>query len=454
VGVAGYGLYRGGTRVDTSSSTSGIFSGLTCNTSYTLAVDAYDAAGNRSAQTVVMVSTTACPDTSAPSSPTGLAASNVTQTGLTVTWNASTDNVGVTGYDVYRGGTKVATVTSTSSAQSGLVCGTSYSFGVVARDAAGNSSSQASSQASTSACSTSPPPSTYFAGSSPWNTPIGQAVVAAQSSQWINTLYNNIGEIDVNQSAWTPGIFYADASTPRKTVPLDEGWTLDDVPIPSNLTPSNDADAYAIIIDTARGRAYEFFSLRPSSTSPSGWWARTADVLRLSGSGFWNGNLGPWGSLSSGMGFLGGLIRKSEIDAGVINHALLCGAPANVIENRSYIGIPPATTSDGTGPAGYMPMGSRLQIDPSLSMSQLPVEPGDAILVRALQQYGCYVGISTGPSMILFGENYLHLPGGVNPYPSSLANGISKELLRYMRVVEGPPAPVYDDRTVFGQPHR
>ena len=80
-----------------------------------------------------MVSTTACPDTTPPSAPTGLAASNVTQTGLTLTWNASTDNVGVTGYDVYRNGTKMATVTSTSSSQTGLACGTSYSFGVVAR---------------------------------------------------------------------------------------------------------------------------------------------------------------------------------------------------------------------------------------------------------------------------------------------------------------------------------
>ena len=90
----------------TSTSTTGIFSGLTCNTNYTLAVDAVDAAGNRSSKTAVMVSTTACPDTQAPSAPSGLAAANVTQTGLTLTWNASSDNVAVTGYDVYRNGTK------------------------------------------------------------------------------------------------------------------------------------------------------------------------------------------------------------------------------------------------------------------------------------------------------------------------------------------------------------
>jgi chitodextrinase len=158
VGVTGYGLYRAGSQVGTTSTTNAIFSGLACNTNYTLAVDAYDAAGNRSSKTTVMVATTACPDTTPPSTPTGLAASNVTQTGLTLTWNASSDNVGVTGYDVYRNGTKMTTVSSTSSSQTGLACGTSYTLGVVARDAAGNSSSQASLQATTSVCSAPPPP--------------------------------------------------------------------------------------------------------------------------------------------------------------------------------------------------------------------------------------------------------------------------------------------------------
>ena len=161
VGVTGYGLFRGGVQQGTASGTTGIFSGLACNTNYTLAVDAYDAAGNHSAKTTLMVSTTACPDTAPPSTPTGLAVSNVSGTGLTLAWTPSTDNVGVSQYDVYRAGTKVATVTSASSVHTGLTCGTSYSLGVVARDAAGNSSGQASTNATTSACSTPPPSGTW-----------------------------------------------------------------------------------------------------------------------------------------------------------------------------------------------------------------------------------------------------------------------------------------------------
>jgi chitodextrinase len=156
VGVAGYGLYRSGALAGTSVSTTWIYTGLTCGTNYTLAVDAYDAAGNRSPKTTVMVSTTSCPDTTPPSQPTGLAASNVSQTGLTLNWNPSTDNVGVTGYDVYRTGTKTATVASTSSAQSGLSCGTAYTFEVVALDASGNRSQPAALNKASAACPPAP----------------------------------------------------------------------------------------------------------------------------------------------------------------------------------------------------------------------------------------------------------------------------------------------------------
>ncbi len=80
-------------------------------------------------------------DTQAPTAPTNLTASNVAETSLDLTWDASTDNVGVTAYDVFEGTTNLGEVTGTSSSITGLVAGTSYSFTVVAKDAAGNVSS-------------------------------------------------------------------------------------------------------------------------------------------------------------------------------------------------------------------------------------------------------------------------------------------------------------------------
>ena len=66
VGVAGYGIYNAGELVNTTAGTTGIVSGLTCGTNYTLAVDAFDATGNSSTKTTVMVSTLPCADTTAP----------------------------------------------------------------------------------------------------------------------------------------------------------------------------------------------------------------------------------------------------------------------------------------------------------------------------------------------------------------------------------------------------
>ncbi len=79
-------------------------------------------------------------DTTAPTKPGPLTSSNVTTTSVKLTWTASTDNVGVTGYDVYQGATKVQTVTAPTATITGLTADTTYSFTVKAFDAAGNQS--------------------------------------------------------------------------------------------------------------------------------------------------------------------------------------------------------------------------------------------------------------------------------------------------------------------------
>ncbi|MGJ6966136.1 glycoside hydrolase family 9 protein [Streptosporangium sp. G11] len=88
-------------------------------------------------------------DTVAPSRPGKPAVSAITGSGATLTWTASTDNTGVTGYDVYRGTTRVATSATTSYALTGLTPSTAYTVHVVARDAAGNSSEASESTAFT-----------------------------------------------------------------------------------------------------------------------------------------------------------------------------------------------------------------------------------------------------------------------------------------------------------------
>src|SRR5437667_2239137 len=77
-------------------------------------------------------------DSIAPTTPTGLAASAVTSTSLTLSWSPATDNVGVTGYRVYVNGTLLLSSSSTSVQVTELLAGGTRSFTVAAFDAAGN----------------------------------------------------------------------------------------------------------------------------------------------------------------------------------------------------------------------------------------------------------------------------------------------------------------------------
>jgi chitodextrinase len=142
VAVTGYEIYLGTTLKGTSATTSFTVTGLTASTAYSVTVKAVDAAGNKSASSTALSVTTNAPaaDTQAPTIPTGLASSNVTTTGFKVTWTASTDNVGVKNYNVYRNGAYIATTGVTNHVFTGLSANTSYVVTVLALDAAKNRS--------------------------------------------------------------------------------------------------------------------------------------------------------------------------------------------------------------------------------------------------------------------------------------------------------------------------
>ncbi|MDQ0792195.1 glycoside hydrolase family 6 protein [Streptomyces sp. B1I3] len=83
-------------------------------------------------------------DTQAPSAPTGVTTTAKTSSSVSLSWTASTDNTGVTGYDVFRNGVKVGSSATTSYTDSGLTASTAYSYTVKAKDAAGNVSAASS----------------------------------------------------------------------------------------------------------------------------------------------------------------------------------------------------------------------------------------------------------------------------------------------------------------------
>jgi chitodextrinase len=184
IGVAAYWIYKGAELVQTTAGTTAIVSGLDCGTSYTLAVDAFDAAGNASPKTATMVSTLACSDTTAPTQPTNLRLVSATPSGAAIAWNPSTDNVAVVGYDVFRAGTKVGTAATPAYTISGLTCGTTYSTGVKAVDAAGNASTQATLSVTTSPCAA---PTGSYPDASNTGVPGGTALAAYTGPSTITT---------------------------------------------------------------------------------------------------------------------------------------------------------------------------------------------------------------------------------------------------------------------------
>ncbi len=165
VGVAGYNLYRNGTLLYTSSLINYNDNSVAPSTSYTYTLQAFDAAGNVSAMSAPATATTlAVPDRTSPSVPTGLQAAAVSDLALNISWQASTDNVAIAGYHVYRGTTANSLsifastpATSFTDSSSSMYPKTTFYYAVTAFDASGNSSAQSATIAATTLPDTNPP---------------------------------------------------------------------------------------------------------------------------------------------------------------------------------------------------------------------------------------------------------------------------------------------------------
>jgi chitodextrinase len=132
-------------------------SGLLSGTTYHYRVHSKNSGGTETISGDFNFSTSnGAPDTTPPSIPAGLTAAAVSSSQISILWTASTDNVGVTGYNIFRAGTKIGTSSSPSYQDSGLAASTSYTYNVSAFDAAGNTSAQSASASATTQAG--PPP--------------------------------------------------------------------------------------------------------------------------------------------------------------------------------------------------------------------------------------------------------------------------------------------------------
>lgn len=296
---------------------------------------------------------------------------------------------------------------------------------------------------------TPPPPlgaHTWWSDASPINTPIG----ANPTVVYPYNLSGYTSGIGINSGGWGVGIF-RDISGVRRTLTAAT-WVMDNVPMPPQwpayydaMALKGDSEKHHVIVDSDRifnvynaSRVYTsctaFGCLRPQTVS----------------SGMWANNLGPWLGRSSGFCSAAGCIIKSELDAGQCNHALAAGWPSASIRN-TYVS--PACTSDGTGASGMPPMGSRIQLDPTLTDAQILAMGITSYwlpVVHAMQTYGAFICESTD-WMTLYAESWND--NGISGLGSGGFYPASGALLQRMRIVSPPPNPIWDDTSVFGQPH-
>jgi Concanavalin A-like lectin/glucanases superfamily len=373
-------------------------------------------------------------DTTAPSAPSGLSAS-AGDSRVTLSWSAASDNVGVSGYDVYRNGVKVGSAADTGYVDSGLTNGTTYSYYVMAYDAAGNKSAASStvsgtprvaSGTGTNGCSSgnvswsngwgsfaglSWPDGCWrpYGDSAPFNTPLpANARLAANSSAVVSTVQSwnqfddpAVGMADTSDD-WSKPIYYSRSSDPLYTIhcnkyscPSIEGTQ---VRIPSNARPAGGGDGHMIVEDQTSGYEYEFWQVQ-TKPLPAGGGAITIST----GGRTRNGVTGADGLNADGnaaqWGLAAGLVRAPELDTGFINHGVFM---VTKCDNNSYVypahGLGRACSSIGVSNTNAPPMGSVFRLDPSYAtdawLQKFP--PWKQAMLRAIRDYGLYFGDTGG----------------------------------------------------------
>jgi len=258
------------------------------------------------------------------------------------------------------------------------------------------------------------------------NTPFGQRIAADArvhpgSSQMISALAS-IGRFNLALENWSVPVYTADARTPRHNVSLTASWSyyrsMQGVPIPPNAQPDPAGDGHLSVLDPVTGCAYDFWQARRAG---SGWSASWGNSLSLNGNGVFAGGLSARGS---GFALAAGLVWPQELRDGAINHALVFAFPNTAAGGP----VAPASKSDGTSTgSSAIPMGARIQLDPSLDIDRLGLRPYERTIARALQEYGAFVG-DTGGSPTVYAANPISQPAGA--YDGLVPAGASVRLDR------------------------
>lgn len=244
----------------------------------------------------------------------------------------------------------------------------------------------------------------------PWSVPVrAVAATTADSGTIVARLARSGPAVALLYEFGTP-VYEADARTPRRRVGCTRPWGTCDlentpVPLPDDARPAPGSDGALVVEDRDARKAYEFFEARrlPDGNWTTGW----GSVTPLDGDG-------RKGETGSGTSLLAGLIRTDEVRTGRIDHALQLASTFTCPDRTVY----PAVKTDGDDVRpDCLPMGSHLQLDPSVDVAALPgLGSAERAVAVAWQRYGGYVQNSAGAPLVVGFEN----PAGeADPYPAA-----------------------------------
>jgi hypothetical protein len=313
------------------------------------------------------------------------------------------------------GAAGTAAAVGTGGASSQGHAGSGGASGMHATGSGGSASSNDASVAHDAGSSSSSGVWRPFSDDSPWNTLIGDSPELDPNSTTLVTDFASSSpygsHLDVNIAGNSIPLYYADTSTPTFDVVCDLGglgFTGNNgsnahatVPIPMGAMPDPKSDHHLLIVDMKKQIEWGMWNMQNQSGS---WHCGLGATADLSGTGVrpYKPNNPTWytshGARACGYPLIAGLIRKDEIQAGTIEHALVVAYPHI---RAGFYTYPPASTAqakmgtDSISTRG-IPCGGRIQFDPSIDRGSLGLRPAGKAIIDALQRYGAYVGDYSG----------------------------------------------------------
>lgn len=255
-----------------------------------------------------------------------------------------------------------------------------------------------------------------FSADSPWNTPIAADAKVDPNSDVLIADVGAGSDLYINMAEWSVMVKYFDSSqAPQRNVrALYAGHygpgfgPRETVPLPADTLPEEPAPSvthYTTLVDPVRNLAWDTRQL--GRDDAGNWFAGFGAKVDLTGTGV----AMPWmkaersdlsgGARPSGVPLMAGLIRLDEIKAGRIDHALAFAYP----KPQTGKFVPPASmalnaaTKEEERHVG-LPMGARIQLDPSFDIENTLLTPEAKVIARALQEYGAILVDEAGATVL------------------------------------------------------